>query len=184
MNRTDYWPMAREYSVWNTTVAALQFWTTDLEVHVLSSAIEQVYNGFFYSTSTHLLCQQSDRILFGHFVTTLNAAFESKLALEDEGYEIGSQNFNIPTPLRRTSKIHHVSSVKNDPDPVTPCSTGTQQSHHRPVNRHLTYSTSQEDDDMPTDEIPSPDSIPHVQYHIQASQQPSSKYTLNVCVFT
>ena len=43
MNVTGYWPMAREYSVWNATVAALQFWTADLEVHVLSSAIEQVY---------------------------------------------------------------------------------------------------------------------------------------------
>ena len=60
MNVIDYWPMAREYSVWNATVAALQFGTADLKVHVLSSAIEQVYNTFFYSTSTHLLCQQSD----------------------------------------------------------------------------------------------------------------------------
>ena len=79
MNTADYWPMAREYSIWNATVAALQFWTADLEAHVLSSAIEQVYNAFFYSGSMHLLCQQSDEILFGHFVTTLNAAFESKL---------------------------------------------------------------------------------------------------------
>ena len=46
-------------------------------------------------------------------MTTLNAAFESKLALEDEGFESSSENFNIPTPLRRTSKIHHVSSVEN-----------------------------------------------------------------------
>ena len=69
-------------------------------------------------------------------MTILNAAFESTLALEDEGYESGSKNFNIPTLLRRTSKIHHVSSVKNasfDPDPVTQCSTGTRQPHHRPV---------------------------------------------------
>ena len=57
MNVTDYWPMAREYSVWNATVAAFQFWTTDLKAHVLSSTIEQVYNAFFYSTSTHLLFQ-------------------------------------------------------------------------------------------------------------------------------
>ena len=99
MNVTDYWPMAREYSVWNATVAALQFWTADLEAHVLSSAIEQVYNTFFYFTSTHLLCQQSVEVLFGHFMTTLNAAFESKLTLKDEGYESGSENFNIPTPL-------------------------------------------------------------------------------------
>ena len=42
MNVTDYWPMAREYSVQNATVAALQFWTADLEAHVLSSATDQV----------------------------------------------------------------------------------------------------------------------------------------------
>ena len=34
--------MAREYSLWNAAVAALQFWTADLKAHVLSSAIEQV----------------------------------------------------------------------------------------------------------------------------------------------
>ena len=79
MNVTNYWPMAREYSVWNSTVAALQFWTADLKAHVLSSAIEQVYNEFFYSTSTHLLCQQSDEVLFSNFMTTLNAAFKCKL---------------------------------------------------------------------------------------------------------
>ena len=150
--------MAREYSVWNTTVAALQFWTCDLEAHILSSTIEQVYNAFFYSTSTHLLCQQSDEILFGQFVTILNATFESKLALEDKGYESGSKNFKIPTPLR-TSKIHHVSSVENvsfELDEVTPCSSCTRESHHRPVCRCLSYSSSEDDDDTPTDEIPSP----------------------------
>ena len=99
MDPINYWPMAREYSIWNAAVAALQFWTADLEAHVLGSAIEHVYNAFFYSTSTHLLCQQPDEVLFSHFVTTLNAAFDSKLALEDEGYEIGSENFNVPPPL-------------------------------------------------------------------------------------
>ena len=99
MNVTDYWPMPREYSVWNTAVAALQVWTADLEVHVFSSAIEQFYNAFFYSTSSHLLCQQSNEVLFCCFMTTLNVAFESKLTLEDEGYESCSENFNIPTPL-------------------------------------------------------------------------------------
>ena len=96
--------MAREYSIWNAAVAALQFWTADLKAHILSSATEQVYNAFFYSTSTHLLCKQSDEILFSHFMTTLNATFENKLALEDEDYESHSVNFNIPTPLRRTSQ--------------------------------------------------------------------------------
>ena len=60
MNATDYWPMAREYSIWNATVAALQFWTADLKAHVLSSTVEQVYNVFFYTTSMHLLHQQSE----------------------------------------------------------------------------------------------------------------------------
>ena len=107
--------MARKFFVLNATVAALHFWTADLEAHFLSSAIEQVYNAFFYSTSTHLLHQQSDEVLFSHFVTTLNAAFESKLTLEDEGYESSSENFNIPTPLRRTSRIHHVLVMRTSP---------------------------------------------------------------------
>ena len=123
MNPIHYWWMAREYSVWNAAVAALQFWTAELEAHVLGSSIEQVYNAFFYSTSMHLLHQQPHELLFGHFVTTLIAAFESKLSLEDEGYDSGSENFNIPTPPQRRSKIHHISSVEHvpfDPDPVTP----------------------------------------------------------------
>ena len=95
------------------------------------------------------------------------------------------KNFNIPTPLGRTSMIHHISSVENvsfEPDPVTPCSTGTREIHHRPVHRHLTYSSSEDDDDTPTNEIPSPDSTLPVQYHIDAFQQPPSKYTLNAYV--
>ena len=31
--------------------------------------------------------QQSDKILFGHFVIALNAAFDQQLSLADEGYE-------------------------------------------------------------------------------------------------
>ena len=76
MDATDYWPIAREYLIWNATVASLQFWTADLDTLTLSNAIEEVYSAFFYTASTHTLHQQSDEILFGHFVTTLNAAFE------------------------------------------------------------------------------------------------------------
>ena len=75
MDVTDYWLMAREYLIWNTTIASLQFWTADLNMITLSTAIE-VYSAFFYTTSTYTLHQQSDKILFGHFVTTLNATFE------------------------------------------------------------------------------------------------------------
>ena len=120
MNTTDYWPMAREYSILNAAVAALNFWTADLEAHILGSTTEEVYRVFFYVPSAHTLHQISDEILFGCLMTTLNATFEQKLALEDESI---SKNFNIPTPLRRTSKIHHISSIENasfDPVPITP----------------------------------------------------------------
>ena len=98
----------------------------------------------------------------------------NKLSLEDEDYESGSENFNIPTPLRRTTNIHHVSSVESasfDPDPVTPYSTGTRESHHRCVQRCLTFSSSEEDDDdNPADEFPSLDQIPPVQKYLDAFQ--------------
>ena len=73
-------------------------------------------------------------VLFGCFVTRLNAAYESKLTLEDEGYESGSENFNIPTPLKRTSKIHHVSSDENISfGPATPHRMCTSQSCCKPI---------------------------------------------------
>ena len=31
MDATHYWPFAREYSIWNAALAALQFWMADLE---------------------------------------------------------------------------------------------------------------------------------------------------------
>ena len=100
MNAMDYWPLAKECLIWNATVAALQFWTADLEPHVLSSAIEKVYTTFFYTTSSHFLCQQPEEVLFSHFMTMLNVALESKLIMEDNRYESGSESFNIPPPLR------------------------------------------------------------------------------------
>ena len=99
MNVMDYWLLAIEYFIWNAAVTALQFWTADLEAHALSSTIEEVYNAFFYTTSMHLLHQQSEEVLFSCFMTMLNATFESRLTLEDEDNESGSENFNIPTPL-------------------------------------------------------------------------------------
>ena len=178
--------MAREHSAWNATIAALQFWTADLKAHILSSTIEQVYHAFFYSTSTYVLCKQSDDVLFGHFVTTLNATFKSKLALEGKGYGSGSESFNIPTPLRQTSKIHHVSSEEHasfDPDPVTQCSRGIRELPCRLVCRHLTFSYSKEDDDDTSmDETPSPRSTPPVPHHADTFQKLPSKCTLHMYV--
>ena len=50
-------------------------------------------------------------MLFGCFVTTLNDTFEMELVQEHEGYDSGSENFNIPTPLSRALRIYHVSMV-------------------------------------------------------------------------
>ena len=89
MDTTHYWPFAREYSIWNVTVAALQFWMADLKPHILSTAIEHVHMAFFCSNSAQQLWKQPDEIIFGRFVTTLNATFEQELTQEDEGYESG-----------------------------------------------------------------------------------------------
>ena len=40
MDATDYWPMAREYSIWNAAIASLQFWTADLDPVTLGRATE------------------------------------------------------------------------------------------------------------------------------------------------
>ena len=76
MNVADYWPMAREYSIWNAAIALLQFWTADLDPVTHGSVMEEVYSAFFYSSSSHTLHQQSDEILFGCFMIMLYAAFD------------------------------------------------------------------------------------------------------------
>ena len=142
MDTRDYWPMAREYSIWNATIASLQFCTADLDPVTLCRATEQVYTTFFYSSSSHTLHQQSDEILFGHFVIALNAAFDQQLSLADEGYESGSDTVDVPTPLRKTPRIHHVFSMKHasfDPAPVTP--QNMPWTPPRPVCRWLSSSS-------------------------------------------
>ena len=74
------------------------------------------------------------KVLFSHFVTTLNDTFEGELTLADEGYESRSETSNLATPLRRTSRIYHISSNKNISfNPSTPCTTATSQSHCKPA---------------------------------------------------
>ena len=98
MDTADYWLMAREYSIWNATIASLQFWTEDLNPVIIGRATEHVYTTFFYSPTSHTLCQQSDEALLGCFVIALNAAFDQQLSLADEGYESGSDTISLPTP--------------------------------------------------------------------------------------
>ena len=143
MEVADYWPMAREYSIWNAAIASLQFWTEDLDPVTLGRATEGVYTTFFYSPLSHALHQQSNEIPFGHFVIALNAAFDQQLSLADEGYESSSDTIDLTTPLRKTPRIHHVSSMEHasfDPAPVIPCS--TPQTPPRPVCRCLSFSSA------------------------------------------
>ena len=144
MNTADYWLMAREYSIWNATIASLQFWTEDLDDPVtLGRATKCVYTTFFYSPMSHTLHQQSNETLFGHFVIVLNAAFDQQLSLADEGYESGSDTISLPTPLQKTPHICHISSFEHvsfNPDLTTPCS--TPQSLPRPVHRCLSFSSA------------------------------------------
>ena len=64
MDTTHYWPFGREYSVWNAAVAALQFWTADLDSEMLSNAIEWVYTAFFCHNPGQHLRNMSEEILF------------------------------------------------------------------------------------------------------------------------
>ena len=108
MDATDYWPFAREYSIWNVAVMTLQLWMADLDPPMLSNAIERIYTTFFCSGSAQHLRYIPEEILFGCFVTTLNGVFEWKLTLEDEGYKSGSDSLSILTPLCQTSQLYHV----------------------------------------------------------------------------
>ena len=155
MNIAGYWLMAREYSIWNAAIASLQFLTVDLNPLTLGIATKTVY-----STSTYTLHQWPDEILFGHFITTLNAAFEWQLALADEGYESSLETINLPTLLRKMPRIHHVSSIKNasfNPYPVMPQS--MFQTPPRSVHRWLSFSSS-DDSDTSADAPPTPRATP------------------------
>ena len=75
METAEYWPMAREYRIWNATIASLQFWAEDLDPITLGVASECVYTHFFWTSTSCTLCQLSEEALFGCFVLALNAAF-------------------------------------------------------------------------------------------------------------
>ena len=55
MDTADYWPMVREYSIWNAAIASLQFWTEDLNPVTLGRATDHVYSTLFYTSMSHTL---------------------------------------------------------------------------------------------------------------------------------
>ena len=113
LDTSQYWPFACEYSIWNAAVTALQFWMADLKPHILSNTTDQVCAAFFYGDLTQQMQNLPEETFFGHSVNTLNNAFETELAQEDEGYESGSESFNIPTPLSRAPRVYHVSMMED-----------------------------------------------------------------------
>ena len=150
METAEYWLMTREYSIWNAAIASLQFWTEDPDPVALGIATECIYTTFFWTSTSHTLCQQSEETLFEHFVIALNAAFTQQLSLADEGYESGSDTVDLPTLLRKTPCIHHVSSLEHasfNPVHITPCNTVTMtprsspQTPSRPVCCCLSFSS-------------------------------------------
>ena len=135
--------LANGKGIWKAAIASLQFWTEDLDPFTLGRATEHVYTTFFYSPSSHTLHQYSNETLFGCSVIALNATFDQQLSLADEGYESGSDTIDLPTPLRKTPCIYHVSSMEHtsfDPATSTPCS--TPQTPLRPVHRCLSFSSA------------------------------------------
>ena len=85
MEMEEHWSMAWEYGIWKAAIASLQFWAEDLDPVTLGEASEHVYYHFFWTPTSHTLCQLSKETLFGCFVLALNAAFTQQLSLEDEG---------------------------------------------------------------------------------------------------
>ena len=73
---------AREYGIWNATIESLQFWAEDLDLITLGIASECVYTHFFWTSTSHTLCQLSDKVLFGHFVLALKSAFHQQCPLQ------------------------------------------------------------------------------------------------------
>ena len=134
----------------------------------LGIASECIYTTFFWTPTSHTLCQTSEDVLFGGFVITLNAAFTQQLSLADKGYESGSDTNHLPMPLQKTPRILHVSRMDHasfNPVSTTPCSTvsttprstvsttphSMPETPDRPVCRCLSFSSN-------TDHTP--DSIP------------------------
>ena len=119
-------------------------------------------------------------------MTTLNDAFERELTQEDKGYESGSQSLSIPTPLRRPSRIYHISMSENISfSPTTPLITAAQHSDHTPRSQSsvchcLTFSNSDEEsatpDNSPLHRTEPPSlaqyhmDLPHASTHLHQTQ--------------
>ena len=85
----------------------------------------------------------------------IKCSLTQQLSLADEGYESGSDTIDLPTPLRKTPHIHHMSSMEHasfDPAHTTPCRTVTltpsrfPQMPTRPVHHCLSFNSNSDQD--------------------------------------
>ena len=124
METAEYWPMTWEYAIWNATIASLQFWGRRPWSNYPRHSLRTHLHHLLLDT----LHQLSEDVLFGCYFIALNAAFTQQLSLADEGYESDSDTVDLPTPLRKTPRIHHMSSMEHasfNPVHTTPHSTVT-----------------------------------------------------------
>ena len=163
-----------KYAIWNAAIASLQFWAEDLNPITLGIASERVYTTFFWTPTSHTLCHLPEDVLFGCFVIALNAAFTQQLSLADEGYKSGSDTVDLPTPLRKTPHIYHMSSIEHasfNPVHTAPHNTVTitpfssPQTPTRPVCCHLSFNSDSDQD---------PDSTPVYSDSSDGDQDPDS----------
>ena len=103
MDATHYWPFAWEYSIWNAAVAALQFWTADLEPHISQQCNKMSIHSFLPQQLCTATTKLSEEVLFSCFLTTLNDTLEIELVQEDESYESGSGSLNIHNASQKST---------------------------------------------------------------------------------
>ena len=109
METAEYWPMAREYGIWNAAIASLQFWAEDLDPVTLGRSFWTCILSFLLDPNQpHLMPSYPKKPYLGCFILALNAAFTQQLSLQDEGYESGSTKMYWH-PYVKMPCIHHVS---------------------------------------------------------------------------
>ena len=130
-----------KYAIWNAAITSLQFWAEDLNPVTLGITSECIYTTFFWTPTSHMLCQLSEDVLFGCFVIALNAAFTQQLSLADEGYESGSDTNDLPMPLQENSS--HTPHIQHGPCLLQPCEHYTLQYSHHYTLQYSHHYTSQ-----------------------------------------
>ena len=135
MEATHYWLFAREYLIWNATVTAPQFWTADLETHIISNAIRMSLHTFLLQQLSTATTEPARRNTIQSLCDHIKWHFWKRTCKRKmTAMKVRSESLNIPTPLRMsTTWIYHISTSENlSFDPTTPLTTAEQHPEHYP----------------------------------------------------